>query len=89
LGKWPAEFRSDTVIEIFNDFHNSSVSLRAEPGQELSLSQIRRAQRTLCGISDCLCGGSIGQRGEQSVRIEVIGYDRQGHPRIRVDRLES
>lgn len=67
-----------------NDFHNSEVTLRAVAGQELSLSQVLRARRILCGIEGCTCGGNLGERGPQDVEVDVIGYDNAGHLRIRL-----
>ena len=67
-----------------NDFHNSEVTIRAERGQELTLSQVLRARRALCGITGCTCGGNLGERGPQAVEVEAIGYDNAGHLRIKL-----
>ena len=76
--------RRDQMITLYNDFHGSEVTLRANPGDELSLAQVRRARRELCGISGCLCGGNLGERGRQDVEIVPIGYHNNNTPRIRV-----
>jgi len=63
------------MITLTNNYHNTSVSLRADVGDYLTQSQISRARRELCGMSDCECSSSIGTRGHQSVSIES-GYIR-------------
>lgn len=72
------------MTTLRNDFHGSEVTLRAGAGQELSLSQILRARRTLCGITGCTCGGNLGERGPQDVKVETIGHDGAGRIRIRL-----
>jgi len=74
------------MITLSNNFHNTSVRINANIGDELSPAQIRRSRRALCGLADCSCGGPLGERyGEnsenaQQFRIEYIGsgqfYDR-------------
>ena len=62
------------IIQITNDFHNTTVNLRvAKLPATLTTNQVYRARRTLCGLSDCTCGGGLSDRGNQSVHI---GYDR-------------
>lgn len=53
------------MITVKNSFHHTAVQIRAEIGDELTASQIRRARKELCGIRGCLCGGPIGERGPQ------------------------
>jgi hypothetical protein len=55
------------TITIANDFHNSTARVRVNATGEtyLSAATVRRVRRTLCGISDCTCGGFLGQRGKQ------------------------
>lgn len=64
-------------VTITNEFHNSHVTLEV-PGLpcELTEYQIRRARNTLCGITDCTCGGPLGERGKQNVRVEEIAPGR-------------
>jgi len=65
------------MITIRNDFHNTEVSIRANIGDELTESQIKRARNELCGISGCTCGGPIGERGHQDgFVVEQIDIDR-------------
>lgn len=65
------------MIKIRNDYHNTEVTLRANIGDELTASQIKRARKALCGISGCMCGGPIGDRGPQDgFSVEQIDYDR-------------
>ena len=61
-------------IELTNDFHETSITLRAAHGK-LSLRQVRRAKRALCGHAACICGDALGTRGAQPVEIEML-YDR-------------
>ena len=63
------------AIVLTNDFHDSAVTIRATLGQYLSKSQIQRARRTLCGNAGCTCGGNLGERGKQTVEIDVAGHD--------------
>ena len=44
------------MITIRNTIHNTSVRLRADWGQQLTVSQMRRAERELCGLQGCQCG---------------------------------
>jgi len=54
------------MITLTNDFHNTSVRLRANIGDHLSDSQIKRAARVLCPVSDCCCGqNELNTRGRQ------------------------
>ncbi len=52
-------------ITLTNDFHNTSVVLRPDGEERLTVGQVQRARRTLCGIAGCTCGGSLGVRGYQ------------------------
>lgn len=52
------------TITLTNDFHGTSVNLRVK-GSTLSIHQIRRARRALCGVENCTCGGVAGERGGQ------------------------
>lgn len=70
------------MITLNNNFHGSSVSLRAERGQELSLAQVIRARRILCGIEGCTCGGNLSERGRQAVEIELVGIYPNGLARV-------
>lgn len=73
------------IYELKNDFHHTSVRVRVralshihnEIELPLSISQIRRAKRILCGKSDCRCSNDAGMRGEQ--------IDGPSGKRIRVD----
>ena len=59
-------------VRLTNDFHNTHTTVRAtvlDHGMhtEISLTkrQMSRAQRALCGIDGCTCGGPAGIRGRQ------------------------
>ena len=65
------------MITIRNDFHNTAVSLRANIGDEITVSQINRARSALCPVSCCTCGGPVGNRGLQDgFHVEQIDYNR-------------
>ena len=67
-------------ITLSNDFHNTEISLNVKNGQ-LSAGQVKRAQKVLCGLSDCRCSGDIGYRGRQQDGIDGIEakHDRHGN----------
>ncbi len=54
-----------------NDFHNTEVTLRINPNINskgthdftLSTGQVKKANKTLCGIKDCACSGYLGCHG--------------------------
>ena len=66
-------------VTVFSTFHNSSVILNIKENQvvtlwgrkaiELTDYQVRRADRALCGMADCACGGAARARA----------VDAQGH----------
>lgn len=66
-------------VTVFSTFHNSSVILNIKENQvvtlwgrkaiELTDYQARRADKALCGIADCACGGMARARA----------VDAQGH----------
>lgn len=60
-------------VTLKNDFHNTSTVLRCETLSHMhgectirpTVSQIRRAKRSLCGIAGCTCSDDCGCRGAQ------------------------
>ena len=42
---------------IRSNFHNTRINIVSEVDTALSESQVKRINRTLCGMSDCMCGG--------------------------------
>jgi len=69
-------------MKITNDFHGTQTTIRATPGRPLTAGQVIRARRALRPVSGCSCGGNLGERGPQSVRIEIIGALACGAPEI-------
>lgn len=62
------------MIELRNDFHNTSVRVRAGA---LSARTVRRVKATLCisagaELGGCTCSGALGVRGPQDRRIVEI-----------------
>lgn len=49
-------------IKITNSFHNSEAVCRPAANGYLSLSQVRRLRKKLCGIAGCTCGDCVGAR---------------------------
>lgn len=44
------------MITLKNNFHNTEVQVRTTEGKVLTKNQLRRIEKTLCGISECTCG---------------------------------
>ena len=67
-------------ITLANDFHNTEITLICKDGK-LSAGQVKRASRTLCGVSGCCCSGDVGYRGPQQDGIDGIEvmHDRNGN----------
>jgi hypothetical protein len=69
-------------ITLTNDFHGTSVNLRCEVLSHiyhtstayLSVGQIKKAKKELCGTSGCTCSNDAGIRGPQELngkKLEV------------------
>ncbi len=52
-------------ITLTNDFHNTEATVIVNDSMMLSNSQIKRAQKKLCGMSGCECSNAAGTRGRQ------------------------
>jgi hypothetical protein len=53
-----------------NDFHHSEVILSLpRAGGQLSRGQVRKARQALCGLTGCVCGGQLGERGPQTYEV--------------------
>lgn len=59
------------MLTLTNDFHNSQARVRVDVPGIMSRAQVQRAQRKLCGISDCTCGGVRGPQYHDGRRIEL------------------
>jgi len=66
---------SKIKVKLTNDFHGTECFVLASADGELSHSQIKRAQRKLCGISDCTCGDVAGCRPCQVEQISQERYE--------------
>lgn len=44
-------------MKLFNDFHNTSCKVRPDSQGFISEKALKRADKKLCGIDDCCCGG--------------------------------
>jgi hypothetical protein len=73
-------------IEFRNDFHNTATTVNvAYLPWVLTPGEVKRIRRDLCGVSDCVCGGILGERGRQDVEIRATsarnyqGYFVSGH----------
>lgn len=56
--------------QLINTFHGTKANVRPNANGVISDASARRALRTLCGMSDCTCGGT---RGGQ-YHLEIEGY---------------
>jgi len=65
----------DFVVK--NNFHNTSYTFRTRYYKALSRDQIRLCRNALCGVSNCTCGGVVGERGPQDFVIRD-GFDVTG-----------
>ncbi len=65
-----------------NDFHNTSCTVNIGV---LSSRQASRVRKILCGIRGCTCGGELGERGRQNVRIELTGRWAGRRPEVRIE----
>ena len=64
-------------ITIKNHFHNTqAVIIVSNIGQVLTEAQITRAEKQLCGMADCVCGGLMEGNGAQD--DHGIGRDDRG-----------
>lgn len=50
------------LVKLSNDYHNTTVTLRVPEHGCISKRQVRRAELTLCGMDDCSCSGTLGER---------------------------
>jgi hypothetical protein len=56
-------------ITLRNQFHNTRTVVIAESNQILSDSQVRRAEKALCGMKDCGCGGILDNPREDRFAV--------------------
>jgi hypothetical protein len=59
------------TVELANDFHGTSATVRVNSDGLISDRVCRRVHRDLCGIDGCTCGGVRGGR----YRLETWGQD--------------
>lgn len=60
------------ILRLSNDFHNTAIRLIPQHGL-LSVRQVKRARRYLCGIADCKCHGDFGERGPNAIQGTLDG----------------
>ena len=73
-----------TMITLSNDFHNTEARVRPVAITEgrykgyhhISLKTANRLRSALCGMTDCSCGGSFGERGGEYVCVVNEDFDR-------------
>lgn len=71
------------MTTITNNFHGTQYRTRMSPAEIRRIMDtnpdnrdtadrrfVRRCRRALCGMTDCTCGGELGERGPQ-------GYDQR------------
>lgn len=71
-------------ITLTNDFHNTEATVipqfitegRHKGCYKISRKTAMRLRNVLCGNSDCVCGGTFGERGLQGdITFDVINVD--------------
>lgn len=70
-----------SIYTLTNDFHNTTATVRPvriKDGRYSGLHKISRRtairlRSELCGVGDCVCSGSFGERG--GVQFYVRGQD--------------
>lgn len=67
-----------TVLELFNDFHNTTARVKVPANGRITKFQIRNANATLCGVQDCLCSGPMGTRSSKTPEIDWEHESRTG-----------
>ena len=55
-------------LDLYNNCTNAHIRLRVRGGL-LSKAQVKRSRKALCGICECSCGNSLGQRGPGAAGI--------------------
>lgn len=77
------------TYKLVNDFHHTVAHVRTDD-RMLNLRQVLRAQKKLCDVYNCDCGGYAGERGGRYfVDLYWKGPDnRQGDSFILMDREE-
>ena len=68
------------MIRLTNDFHGTAAAVRpipidGSPYHRISRATVLRLRRTLCGMSDCGCGGEFGER-RGYIRVVTQDYRR-------------
>lgn len=52
-------------ITLSNTFHNTETCTTVDDdGMMIPKSRVRAIRRRLCGSSECVCGGDLGERGD-------------------------
>jgi hypothetical protein len=82
MGRKP-QLKENKMLTITNDFHNTQTAIRAKAGDVLTLRRVRSVQSKLCGVPNCTCGGTLGERGKQAFAYEVE-FDRGGVSGVRI-----
>ena len=61
------------MITLRNDFHNTSVNVRADVGDYLTDGQAARIARKLCpSTQHCSCGDELKMRGPQDDGVYIF-----------------
>ena len=74
-------------MTITNDFHNTTITIKAKHGQSVSKSTLRRVQRALCGMTDCICGRLDGSRNSRYGIEPAVAGDNEYY--VALDRQET
>ena len=56
---------------LINNFHDTEITVVAKPVSpgiySLSVGQVRKIRKALCGMDGCTCGDFLGQRGTEGL----------------------
>jgi len=74
------------MITLTNDWHNTSTQIRANVGDRLNETQVRRIERRLCPYSDCVCQPI---RGKQDYDLDPVGREYDGNIERTIYRVVS
>ena len=70
---------SRVVINMTNDFHNTSTKLIVKNGI-VNPRQVKSVWNKLCGIQHCSCGDDFGRRGKQpKQKYELLPSSEHGY----------
>ena len=80
-GSRKTKMKMKTKTTLKNDFHGTTCSVRVAADGVLTTAQMRRVEKTLCGMEDCRCGTIRG--GQDGIGV-LPWQDAAGRPTWKV-----